>query len=179
MADDQVLEPTEETEAAPERVLPDHPVLRGIAEKVEAIEWKLSSGQDVFIVPKEAVREVAQAARDAGFEMLSDLTVVDYFRQRSPRFDLVINLLSQQHVVRVRVIAPVPVEDVEVPSVVPVYPGANFYEREAFDLFGLVFEGHPDLSRILMPDDWEGHPLRKDYGVGSIPIQFKGAHQVK
>ena len=179
MADDQVLEPTEEAEAAPERLLPDHPVLRAIAEKVEAVEWKLSSGQDVFIVPKEAVRDVAQAARDAGFEMLSDLTVVDHFRQRSPRFELVINLLSQQHVVRLRIIAPVPVEDVEVPSVVPVYQGANFYEREAFDLFGLVFDGHPDLTRILMPDDWEGHPLRKDYGVGSIPVQFKGAHQVK
>jgi len=176
MADDQVSEPTEEV---PERALPENAVLLGLAEKFESIQWRLSSGQDVFEVPKDSVRDVALAAHDAGFEMLSDLTVVDYFRQRTPRFALVINLLSQQHLLRLRLIAPVPADDVSVPSIVPVYPGANFYEREAFDLFGLEFEGHPDLTRILMPDDWEGHPLRKDYGVGSVPVQFKDSHQVK
>lgn len=176
MADDQVQEAGEVTA---ERALPADPILLGLAEKFEPLEWRLSSGQDVFEVPKDIVREVALAAREAGFEMLSDLTVVDYFRQRTPRFALVINLLSQQHLLRLRLIAPVPVDDVSVPSVVPVYPGANFYEREAFDLFGLEFEGHPDLTRILMPDDWEGHPLRKDYGIGSIPVQFKDSHQVK
>ena len=176
MADDQVQESTEEV---PERVLPENPILLALAERFESAQWRLSSGQDVFEVPKDTVREVALAARDAGFEMLSDLTVIDYFRQRTPRFALVINLLSQQHLLRLRLIAPVPADDVSVPSIVPVYPGANFYEREAFDLFGLEFEDHPDLTRILLPDDWEGHPLRKDYGVGSIPVQFKESHQVK
>lgn len=182
MADDQILEPAEETEkveAAEERALPENAVLAGIVEQFEAVEWKPSAGQDVVIVPKDLIRDVARAARDAGFEMLVDLTVVDFYRKRSPRFELVVNLISHQHLLRLRLRAPVPVDDVQVPSLVPVYPGANFYEREAFDLFGLVFEDHPDLTRILMPDDWEGHPLRKDFGTGSIPVQFKGSHQVK
>ena len=131
------------------------------------------------MLPKERVRDVAQAANEAGFEMLSDLTVTDYFRRRSPRFELVINLLSMQHQLRLRLRVPVSVDDVQVPSVEPVYPGANFYEREAFDLFGLIFEGHPDLTRIMMPDEWEGHPLRKDFGMGSVPVQFKDSHQVQ
>ena len=177
MTDDQVVEVPEEP--TPPRALPDQAVLRAIAEQFEDIEWVLSSGQDVFMLPKERVRDVVQAANEAGFEMLSDLTVTDYFRRRSPRFELVINLLSMQHQLRLRLRVPVSVDDVQVPSVEPVYPGANFYEREAFDLFGLIFEGHPDLTRIMMPDEWEGHPLRKDFGMGSVPVQFKDSHQVQ
>jgi len=75
--------------------------------------------------------------------------------------------------------AEVPEDDTNVPSLVPVYPGANFYEREAFDMFGLTFEGHPDLTRILMPDDWQGHPLRKDYAMGSVPVQFKSSPEAR
>jgi len=179
MADDQVVDNTEEQADAPARTLPDQPILRSIAEQFTDLEWAQSGSQDVFQIPTDLVRDVIQAAREAGFEMLVDLTVTDYFRRRSPRFELVINLVSVQHELRLRVRAPVPVDDVQVPSVVPVYPGANFYEREAFDLFGLIFDGHPDLSRILMPDEWDGHPLRKDYGMSSVPVQFKGSHQVK
>ncbi len=179
MADDQVMDTPEEVEAARPRPLPEQPVLRALAEQFEEIDWLQSTGQDVFMVPKDRVRDVAQAARDAGFEMLSDLTVADYYRKKRPRFELVINLLSMQHRLRLRLRVPVPVDDVEVPSVVPVYPGAGFYEREAFDLFGLVFDGHPDLTRILMPDEWVGHPLRKDFGTGSVPVQFKDSHQVR
>lgn len=178
MAEDQVPEATEEPVAASPRQLPDQPALRSIAEQFEDVEWKLSSGQDVFMVDKDRIAEVAEAAKAAGFELLVDLTAVDHYRARSPRFELVINLLSIQHELRLRLRAGVPVDDVSVPSVVGIYPGAGFYEREAFDMFGLVFEGHPDLSRILMPDEWEGHPLRKDFGSGSVPVQFKAPQQV-
>ncbi|NIA25292.1 MAG: NADH-quinone oxidoreductase subunit C [Gammaproteobacteria bacterium] len=127
------------------------------------------------MVPKNRWREVAQAARDAGFEMLVDETVVDYLGKRPVRFELVACLLSLQHNLRVRLRTQVPEDDTIVDSLVPVYPGANFYEREAYDMFGLTFEDHPDLTRILLPDEWEGYPLRKDYGVGSVPVQFKSS----
>ena len=78
---------------------------------------------------------------------------------------------------RLRITVGVAGHDPAMPSLTGVFPGANFYEREAYDLFGIVFTGHPDLTRILLPDDWEGHPLRKDYSVGSVPVQFKGAHK--
>jgi NADH-quinone oxidoreductase subunit C len=74
----------------------------------------------------------------------------------------------------VRVRVQVSAEDPTVPSLVPLHPGAEYPEREAYDMFGIVFEGHPDPSRILMPDEWQGHPLRKDHAVGRIPVQFKG-----
>ena len=97
---------------------------------------------------------------------------------RRTRFELVINLLSLSHNRRLRILVPVPEEDPVVPSLVPDYPGANFLEREVYDMFGISFTGHPDMTRILMPDDWEGHPLRRDFGVGAVPVQFKEAHQV-
>lgn len=154
------------------------PTIEAIADQFEDVSWQLSSGQDVLIVPKEQWREVARAARDAGFEMLVDETVVDYLGKRPVRFEVVASLLSLEHNLRIRLRAMVPEEDPTVDSLVPVYPGANFYEREVYDMFGLIFEGHPDLTRILLPDDWEGHPLRKDYGVGSVPVQFKSSPEV-
>ena len=93
--------------------------------------------------------------------MLTDLTAVDWF-ERQPRFDVILNLYSFAHNQRLRVKAPV---SDACPSVCRVWPAANWLEREVYDMFGVKFEGHPDLKRILMPDEWKGHPLRKDYDI--------------
>ena len=115
---------------------------------------------------------------EEGYEMMMDLTAVDLFRKKEPRFEVVINLLSLTKNLRKTIKVQVPDENLTIPSITDIYPGANFYEREVFDMFGIVFENHPELTRILMPDDWIGHPLRKDYGSGRIPVQFKNAPSV-
>jgi NADH-quinone oxidoreductase subunit C len=128
--------------------------------------------------------EVVRGYRDGGFEMCADLCGVDYLThqgRRLPegvapeRFEVVVNLLSLSQVKRVRIRLQVPESDAAAPSLFELYPGVEAMEREAYDLLGIVFAGHPDMTRILLPEDWEGHPLRKDYGVGRVPIQFKGA----
>lgn len=139
-----------------------------------------ATGQNVIRVPAARLVEFAQAARDSGFEMFVDLTAVDYYRQRpGPRFDVVVVLVSVSHNLRLRILAEVDGEVPSAPSITSVYAGANFYEREVFDLFGIEFTGHPDLTRIMLPDDWEGHPLRKDTPVGSVPIQFRDTYKVQ
>jgi NADH-quinone oxidoreductase subunit C len=142
-------------------------------------------GADEVAFPtREHYRDVVAAYRDSGFETCADLCAVDYLThpgRRLPdgvapeRFEVVVNLLSLSAARRVRVRLQVPESDAVAPSLFSVYPGVEAMEREAFDLFGVVFEGHPDMTRILMPEDWEGHPLRKDYGVGRVPVQFKEA----
>ncbi|MPZ53252.1 MAG: NADH-quinone oxidoreductase subunit C [Acidimicrobiia bacterium] len=136
------------------------------------------AGQSVVRIPKESLRDVAQRAHDLGFEVCADVTAVDWFREKPIRYEVVVSLLSISRNERVRIIAAVPRDDAVVPSLVPVYPGANFAEREAYDMFGIVFEDHPDLTRILMPDDWTGHPLRKDFDTGGVPVAFKGSPKV-
>jgi NADH-quinone oxidoreductase subunit C len=121
---------------------------------------------------------------DDGYRMCVDLTGVDYlFDLHRPlpagvtaeRFEVVVNLLSTETRQRIRLRVQIPEEDLTLPSIFLLHPGTEAMERETYDMFGIVFTGHPDMSRILMPDDWEGHPLRKDFGVGRIPVQFKGA----
>ena len=128
--------------------------------------------------------DVVAALHGDGFEMCADLCGVDYLTHPGrtlpegtvpERFEVVVNLLSLSQVRRVRVRVQVPADDAEVPTLFDLYPGTEAMEREAYDLFGIVFTGHPDMTRILLPEDWEGHPLRKDYGVGRVPVQFKGA----
>jgi NADH-quinone oxidoreductase subunit C len=115
---------------------------------------------------------------DEGYEMMMDLTAVDWFRKKEPRFEVVVNLLSLSRNLRKTIKVQVQDDTLTIPSITDIYPGANFYEREVFDMFGVIFENHPELTRILMPDDWVGHPLRKDYGSGRIPVQFKNAPSV-
>ena len=145
---------------------------------VELSSFQPGSGpaQVVASVGPDDLVSFVVAARDAGFTFFVDLCGVDYLR-RDPRFEVVISLLSMEPPERLRVRVGVPGSRPVVPSITGVFPGANFYERETFDLFGIEFAGHPDLTRILLPDDWEGHPLRKDYGVGSVPVQFKASHK--
>ena len=116
--------------------------------------------------------------KNQGYEMMVDLTAVDWYRKKEPRFEVIVNLLSVSKNSRLIMNVPVPDEDLTIPSICEIYPGANFYEREVFDMFGIKFENHPELTRILMPDDWTGNPLRKDYGSGRIPVQFKNAPKV-
>jgi NADH-quinone oxidoreductase subunit C len=136
-----------------------------------------------FPPPARYVETVA-AFKAAGFEMCVDLCAVDYlgFAQRwlpeevaGTRFEVVVNLLSLSANQRVRVRVQAGDDAPEVGTLFALYPGTEALEREAFDMFGVLFTGHPDMTRILMPEEWEGHPLRKDYGSGRVPVQFKEA----
>jgi NADH-quinone oxidoreductase subunit C len=121
---------------------------------------------------------------DQGFEQCSDVMAVDYLSHPGrtlpegiapERFEVKCNLLSLSLSVRTILRVQVPELNPHIASVTDIYPGTEAMEREVYDLMGIIFVGHPDLTRILMPDEWEGHPLRKDYGVGRVPIQFKDA----
>jgi NADH-quinone oxidoreductase subunit C len=143
-----------------------------------------SHGQRVLHATRDSHLDVVSALRNEGFDMCVDLCAVDYLAHPGralpdgiapERFELVVDLLSLSERKRVRVRTQVPGSDPRVVSLFGLYPGTEAMEREVFDLMGVRFDGHPDLTRILMPEDWEGHPLRKDYSVGRVPVQFKAA----
>jgi len=125
-----------------------------------------------LVVAPERILQALGAARELGFRLLTDLTAVDRYPAQ-PRFDVVYLLTSVEPPARVRLMVHL-AADQTAPSATSLWPGANWLEREVFDLFGIRFDGHPDLRRILMPDDWEGHPLRKDYPLVEEPVEFRG-----
>ncbi|MHB1535883.1 MAG: NADH-quinone oxidoreductase subunit C [Acidimicrobiales bacterium] len=130
----------------------------------------------------EGYLPLMRALRDDGYDLFVGLTGVDYLthpgRDLPPgataeRFEVVVELASIRRHARLRVRCQVPGEQPEVPTLFEVWPGSEAHERETYDMFGVRFAGHPDPTRILMPEDWEGHPLRKDYATGHVPVQFK------
>ncbi len=125
-----------------------------------------------LIVRRERILQVLEIARGAGFRLLTDLTAVDH-HPAQPRFEVVYLLTSVEQGARIRVKVPLTAEQT-LPSATALWPAANWLEREVFDLFGIGFDGHPDLRRILLPDDWEGYPLRKDYPLVEEPVEFVG-----
>ncbi len=140
--------------------------------------------QEVLFCDVESYYAVVGALLADGFNMLIDLTAVDYSAIASrplppglsaDRFELVVTFRSHAQRRRVRLRVQLDGESPTAPSLYRLYPGCDYLEREVYDMFGIAFDGHPDLSRILMPETWVGHPLRKDYDVGRIPVQFKGA----
>ena len=143
-----------------------------------------SRGQVVIHPSREAYVDAVKALTDDGYTMCVDVTAADYIVHPGrplpagvtpERFEVVASFLDMTAGRRIRVRVQVPEEDPSLPTLFDIHPGTEAMEREVFDMFGIAFTDHPDLTRILMPEDWEGHPLRKDYEVGSIPVQFKGA----
>lgn len=135
-------------------------------------------GELTMYVPRELLRSVVRHLRDDAhlrFEACVSVSGVHYPQDTGAEFHVVYELLSYTHNRRLRLEVTAPTDDPHVPSVVATYPMADWHEREAWDMFGVIFDEHPSLTRILMPDDWVGHPQRKDYPLGGIPVEYKGA----
>jgi NADH-quinone oxidoreductase subunit C len=115
-------------------------------------------------IAREHIRAAAAVVQKSGYNFLEDVTCVDWLPAKE-RFQVTYHILSHALKQRIRLIAFVEEADLEIASITEVWPSANFYEREVFDLFGVRFGGHPNMRRIMMPDEWQGHPLRKDYPV--------------
>ena len=137
--------------------------------EVTASEYR---GDASLVLPGEKIVPVCQRVQGLGFEMLSALTAVDYWPQEQPRFHVIYEFTSVSKHLRLEIRVPVPGINPTIPTVSSIYRNANWRERELWDMFGIKAQGHPDLRRILMPADWEGHPLRKDYPLGYEEPQF-------
>jgi NADH-quinone oxidoreductase subunit C len=159
--------------AAPAGPSSGDPVLDALADQFPDARFEEAIGHDVVRVEAADVQAFTAAARDAGFDYFSDLCAVDHLDRRPRRYEVVVNLIDPVRPARLLIKVALDAPDPEMPTLTGVFPGANFYEREAWDLYGVRFDGHPDLTRILLPEDWEGHPMRKDAPVGSVPVQFK------
>lgn len=146
------------------------------------------STNDVISVDRSSYLQVVSDLKDAGYNMCSDLCGVDYLEHMGrplpegvtpERFEIVVNLTSTINRIWLRIRVQIPESDPELDSLFNLYPGSEAMEREVYDLIGIRFVGHPDMTRILLPQDWEGHPLRKDYSIGRIPVQFKEVRRTR
>ncbi len=173
---------TEEPQVVPDEVaaesssgVPDH----GVPSSGEGRQLALHPTAEGYL-------DLIERLYDEGYVMCVDLLGVDYLGHpdrklpegvAAGRFEVVVNLLDLEGHRRVRVRVQLPENDPRLPTLTGLHPGTEAMERETYDMFGVVFEGHPDLTRILLPEDWEGHPLRKDFSLGRIPVQFKNPVQ--
>jgi NADH-quinone oxidoreductase subunit C len=142
--------------------LADHAAIIGLKDLITDAKWDRQ--ELTLTVAPETIIAATQSAKAAGYNFLEDVTAVDWY-PTEPRFQISYSILSLGLKQRIRIIARVSGDNPNIDSITSVWPSANFYEREVFDLFGVHFAGHPRLTRIMMPDNWEGHPLRKDYPV--------------
>jgi NADH:ubiquinone oxidoreductase subunit C len=163
---------------------PDDEIAAALVERFPGSTFARSHGQPVVYLDRAQLAAAGEFLRDEQrCTMCIDVTAVDHLADgvryapdgvATERFEVVANFLSHSRNRRIRLICEVPESDPRVPSLTGSYPGANFPEREVFDLFGIAFDGHPDMTRILMPDDWSGFPLRKDDAPARVPVTFKG-----
>jgi NADH-quinone oxidoreductase subunit C len=153
-------------------------------EQLHGVGVTWSGDQKVAHPSREQLVDLVRTLHGEGYLMCLDVTAVDYLTHpgrvlpaaiEPERFEVVVTLISHRDRERLRLRVQVPDDDCTCPSLFAVHPGTEAMEREVFDMFGVVFTDHPDLTRILMPEDWVGHPLRKDYDSGRIPVQFKAA----
>ncbi|HEX4286370.1 MAG TPA: NADH-quinone oxidoreductase subunit C [Terracidiphilus sp.] len=146
--------------------MPEHPAMKALLAWDDAglLDARFDREELTLSVAPSDIVPALEALKAAGYNAFEDMTAVDWF-PNEPRFQLSYHILSHKFKERVRLRAMVGSDEAAVDSATSVWPGANYYEREVFDLFGIRFEGHPNLRRILMPEDWVGYPLRKDYPV--------------
>jgi NADH:ubiquinone oxidoreductase subunit C len=185
MADEAAVPESEDArEEVHEVPAPWDDVAAALCNRFAAAVFHDSHGQPVVYLDRAHWADAATMLRDdEQFTTCLDVTAVDHLTDAErlgvpgvvpERYEVVANFLSHPRNRRIRLIAQVPADDTTIASITPVYPGVDFAERETFDMFGVVFEGHPELTRILMPDDWQGHPLRKDDPPARVPVTFKG-----
>lgn len=166
MTEEATVPTTEATEQSTADLVQEH-----FGEHVHDIVYRL--GEQTVVLDAAGLRAVATWLRDEReYVMCADVTAIDCNQQQTPRFRVVYHVLSPARRERLRLKVPVSEENAVVPSLVEIWPGVNYFEREVYDMFGITFEGHPNLKRILMPEDWDGHPLRKDYPLGYEPVAF-------
>jgi NADH-quinone oxidoreductase subunit C len=148
-----------------EAVFAAHPINAAVvALSAIAKDAKFDRNELTITVAREDIVSAGEAIKAAGYDFLEDVTAVDWYPSE-PRFQISYHILSHRMKQRVRLVVRLDGADAKVDSVISVWPSCNFYEREIFDLFGVHFGGHPNMRRIMMPEDWQGHPLRKDYPV--------------
>jgi NADH-quinone oxidoreductase subunit C len=139
-------------------------LLAAVASDGVIIDAKFDRKELTVEVARESIISVCEGVKEDGYNFLEDVTAVDWYPSE-PRFQITYSILSMSLKERLRLVVRLNSDDAALESITPVWPAANFYEREIFDLFGVHFGGHPNLRRIMMPEDWKGHPLRKDYPV--------------